>query len=361
MKRQAHSTPLLLPKLSKMVVAPPAKASSDGAAMLPPGLPLSLPQVVDLKGDQDSSLGCGTRPGEEDQENHGSTQEDTSSSFLQCVVCSTTPSGPPLLGCCNGHIVCSTCRVVVCPPSCPVCGQQDLGVRLTVAESLLAQELEAAPQPCPYQVMGCRAQLGSSGRSQHMASCLFRPVRCPKAMFSSSCLYKGPYCTIQEHGRSQHGLHRGFTELEQGLFSSKMFDKGLKESTCDDDISARFQPLELVVEDHMFYVYYERLAARGLWLFFVRHYGAEKPGVQWKATIMVGGGGMKKEEHSRATSVWKGKVAPYKLGKEEIRGRGLVLGVADEVMRAGKVDNIIFRMWVKVERVVKRKRPSGEV
>ena len=70
-------------------------------------------------------------------------------------------------------------------------------------------------------------------------------VRCPKAMFSSSCVYKGPYCTIQVrksrfngmelchhpatppqgHGRSAHGLHRGVTDIQPGLITSKMFDK----------------------------------------------------------------------------------------------------------------------------------------
>ena len=90
---------------------------------------------------------------------------------------------------------------------------------------------------------GCTAVLGPGQRSRHAAACLFRPVgagtrargapkqvlssrfghvrpefdlvikfcgwstpilhsmvlqvRCPKAMFSSSCVYKGPYCTIQ--------------------------------------------------------------------------------------------------------------------------------------------------------------------
>ena len=140
-----------------------------------------------------------------------------------------------------------------------------------------------------------------------------------------------------------------------------MVDKGLEESSCDDAINARFQPLEMVVEDHMFYCYYERVAGRRLWLFFVRHYGAEEPGVQWLVTIRVGGGGLRKEEHPRATYVWRGKVAPYKLGKEEIRGGGLVLGVADEVVKAGKVNNILFRLWVKVERVVKKKSPSNIV
>jgi hypothetical protein len=61
-------------------------------------------------------------------------------------------------------------------------------------------------------------------------------VRCPKAIFSSSCVYKGPYCTIQvlprvcalspkAHGRSHHGFHRGVIDLELGVISSKMFDK----------------------------------------------------------------------------------------------------------------------------------------
>ena len=47
------------------------------------------------------------------------------------------------------------------------------------------------------QESGCTTLLGAGPRTRHAMTCLFRPVRCPKAIFSSSCLYKGPYCTIQ--------------------------------------------------------------------------------------------------------------------------------------------------------------------
>ena len=80
---------------------------------------------------------------------------------------------------------------------CPDCGEKDLGCRLVVAESLLPTELQEGPRPCPFKESGCTALLGAGQRTRHAASCLFRPVRCPKAIFSSSCLYKGPYCTIQ--------------------------------------------------------------------------------------------------------------------------------------------------------------------
>ena len=97
-------------------------------------------------------------------------------------------------------------------PECPECGEKDLSCRLSVAESLLPAELEGGPRPCPFKVIysdlksfrfscwkdsGCTALISVGSRARHATTRLFRPVRCPKAIFSSSCLYKGPYCTIQ--------------------------------------------------------------------------------------------------------------------------------------------------------------------
>ena len=65
-------------------------------------------------------------------------------------------------------------------------------------------------------------------------------------------------------------LHLGVTELAPGLVSSKMFDKSMERSCCDDPTSAKFQPLELQHCGKLFYCYYERLADRRLWLFFIR-------------------------------------------------------------------------------------------
>ena len=62
----------------------------------------------------------------------------------------------------------------------------------------------------------------------------------------------------------------------------------MSESCCDDTESAKYQPLELVhgllhlhlhphlPGDRMFYCYFERVAERRLWLFFVRNYGPEE-------------------------------------------------------------------------------------
>ena len=36
------------------------------------------------------------------------------------------------------------------------------------------------------------------------------------------------------------------------------------------------------------------------------------------------------------------------MRREEIRGKGMVLAVADEVLRSCKVGNVLFRVWFKV-------------
>ena len=149
------------------------------------------------------------------------------SSFLVCAVCGTTPSSIPLHGCELSHIICSTCRSVGGSLlSCPRCGSQDISHHLTIAEELLESEQKKNSLVfCSYKVEGCTTVARRQVMSQHKEQCLFRPVKCPKSMFSLSCDHMGPLCTIQQHGRDKHNLHQGVTVLELGVISSKMFDK----------------------------------------------------------------------------------------------------------------------------------------
>ena len=138
--------------------------------------------------------------------------------------------------------------------------------------------------------------------------------------------------------------------------------QGVSESCCDDTESAKYQPLELVhgllhlhlrlhlhlhlllhlllhlhlhlhlPGDRIFYCYFERVAERRLWLFFVRNYGPEEvivtwpsPGViftwlpghlttwpqsgsEWSTTIWVGGGCLARGDRHLASHVYRGKV-----------------------------------------------------
>jgi len=139
--------------------------------------------------------------------------------------------------------------------------------------------------------------------------------------------------------------------LAPGLITSKMFHKSLTESACDDPENARFNPLEMLHGDSVFYCYYERVAARQMWLFSVRHFGVNESGNQWVATISVGNGGLGREDRRKASHIFKGPAAPYNLGRREIYSKGLMLTIPDEVMRASKVGTILFRVWWKVELV----------
>ena len=114
--------------------------------------------------------------------------------------------------------------------SCPRCGSSNLQHRLQVAEELLKAELEENRLVhCPYKSVGCNKITKTSQMGEHQASCLFRPLNCPKGMFSLSCSYTGPLYTIQQHARDEHNLHLGITILEEGLIASKMFDKSATE------------------------------------------------------------------------------------------------------------------------------------
>ena len=158
--------------------------------------------------------------------------------------------------------------------------------------------------------------------------------------------------------------------------------------------------------DHIFYCYFERVASRRLWLFFVRNYRGEEVLVKcclqesflsrwgssgtaasvwgrrpWTGRIGAGPatstGSWQLEKRSTRLDLARGGVAPYGLRREEIRNRGMMLAVPDEVglelemsssllssmvssdfplgqvMKAGKAGTVLFRVWVQVERVEK--------
>ena len=71
----------------------------------------------------------------------------------------------------------------------------------------------------------------------------------------------------------------------------------------------------------------------------------------------MGKGGLARSAKEKAGHFYKGPAAPYSLGRREIYNKGLMLTIPDEVMRANKVKNILFRVWWKVE-VVKKKKPT---
>jgi len=234
--------------------------------------------------------------------------------------------------------------------SCPRCGSQDIGHRLTIAEELLeAEQKKNCLVFCPHKVEGCNTVTRKQAMSLHKEQCLFRPVKCPKAMFSMSCNHVGPFCTIQQHGRDKHNLHQGVTVMELGVISSKMFDKGHDKTCCDDPSNAKFQPLELLFRESLFYCYFERVAERGLWFFFIRMVGSQDQACKFRASIVIGHAGLERAEMEKAGLKYCGPVAHYGMRRDEIRVKGMVLTVADEVLKACKVGNVLFRVWFGVE------------
>jgi len=274
-----------------------------------------------------------------------------SNSFLTCVICCQTPPGPPLFGCDASHIVCTNCREMGgALLSCPRCGSTDLNNRQIVAEELLMTELDKNRLVfCPYKSVGCNKVTRTQLMSQHRESCLFRPVKCPKGMFSLSCTHIGPLCTIQQHARDKHNLHHGVTFLQPGLISSKMFDKSPERTCCDDKSNAKFQPLELQYKENLFYCYFERVADRRLWFFFIRMFGREEQSRGFEGSIMIGHSSMERGDFSNAGLKYHGSIAYYGMRREEIRDQGYVLAVPDEYLKSCKVGNVLFRVWFQVK------------
>ena len=88
-----------------------------------------------------------------------------------------------------------------------------------------------------------------------------------------------------------------------------MFDKGADKTCCDDlnnakfqvpfkyasscyDQNVLFQPLELLFRESLFYCYFERVAERGLWFFFIRIVGNQEQASMFRSIISVGHAGM---------------------------------------------------------------------
>jgi len=285
------------------------------------------------------------------KETSSSPTQVSSSSFLNCVICCQTPPGPPLFGCDKSHIVCTNCREMGgALLSCPKCGSQDLNNRQYVAEELLMTELDKNRLVfCPYKSVGCNKVTRTQLMSQHRESCLFRPVKCPKGMFSLSCTHIGPLCTIQQHARDKHNLHHGVTFLQPGLISSKMFDKAPDRTCCDDKSNAKFQPLELCYKENLFYCYFERVVDRRLWFFFIRMFGREEQSRGYEGSIMIGHSSMERADFSNAGLKYHGSIAHYGMRREEIRDKGYVLAVPDEYLKSCKVGNVLFRVWFQVK------------
>lgn len=280
------------------------------------------------------------------------SQSPSSTSFLVCVVCHLTPAQPPLYGCQSSHIVCSSCRAVGGSLlSCPQCGSSNLQHRLVVAEELLRTEVELNRLVyCPFRSVGCEKITRTSVMREHRDSCLFRPVRCPKVWFSLSCSHTGPLYTIQQHARDQHNLHQGITVLQPGLIASKMFDTSANSTCCDDPTSAKFQPLELTHGDKLFYCYFERIASRKIWTFFIRMFDTEEQSKRFQAVIMIGHSGLERLDYKKAGIRFTGPVAHYLMKKKEVKEQGLMtLTVSDEYLKSCKVENVLFRIWFQVQ------------
>ena len=68
---------------------------------------------------------------------------------LECPVCLTVPTSPPIFQCRNGHLICKTCKVRLA--NCPTCRKPLGHFRNLLAEKLIAK----IPPRCPFAEHGC--------------------------------------------------------------------------------------------------------------------------------------------------------------------------------------------------------------
>ena len=69
---------------------------------------------------------------------------------------------------------------------------------------------------------------------------------------------------------------------------------------CDDPASAKFQPLELTFKDKLFYCYFERVASRKIWFFFIRMFDTEEQSKKFQAVIMIGHSALERQDYQKA-------------------------------------------------------------
>ena len=104
----------------------------------------------------------------------------------------------------------------------------------------------------------------------------------------------------------------------------------------------------LTFGDSLFYCYFERVASRKLWFFFIRMLDSKEQSKKFKAIIMIGHSALERGDYQKAGIRFTGPVIHYRMGKREVREKGLSLAVSDEYLKSCKVDNVLFRIWFQV-------------
>ena len=68
--------------------------------------------------------------------------------------------------------------------------------------------------------------------------------------------------------------------------------------------------------------------------------------------IFLGKANLDRNSLNLAELEFRGTVAHYDMTRDEIKSKGMVLTVADEVLLSFKAENILFRVWFKVEKAL---------
>jgi len=156
--------------------------------------------------------------------------------LLECPVCFSMPSSPPVYRCQNGHTVCKSCKPRI--QNCPVCrvsllyiGNESLPRnRCMISEKIMG----FLPKQCKFYRNGCRDKFKQDQLEAHERICSMKTISCAFL----PCLMEISSNDILEHlkthnyGKKSNLTHEDFTIVD---------DEYLKGDLTIEDIPMQFE------------------------------------------------------------------------------------------------------------------------
>jgi len=175
-------------------------------------------------------------PIEQDQSEKNSEIITKIRELLECPVCFSVPSAPPVYRCQNGHTVCKSCKPRI--QNCPVCRVSLLYIgneQLTRNRCMVSEKIMAfLPKQCKFYRNGCRDNFEQDQLEAHERNCSMKTISCAFL----PCLIEVPSNDILEHlkthnyGQKTNLTHEDFTIVD---------DEYLKGDLTIEDIPMQFE------------------------------------------------------------------------------------------------------------------------
>ena len=142
--------------------------------------------------------------------------------ILECTVCLTTPTSPPVHRCNNGHIICHVCRPQLTKEKCPVCRIQLGNLRCLTTEKIISD----MPIDCRFQYQGCRIKLPKEPMMMHEIMCPFSIIKCSEIVVT--CKENVPLLQFTTHLIKDHGDLLDYIDEEMFVGMSLQLHLGVR-------------------------------------------------------------------------------------------------------------------------------------